>query len=98
MSSVARETWKEIGIWIDAGSVRYIGSQPWPFPAQLMMGLILEAVTTEITIDPKELEDAKWYTRDEVLAVFEKRGDAFLCPPRQTIAHQLLRHWLAETA
>jgi len=63
-----------------------------------MLGLILEAVTTDITIDPKELEDAKWFTRDEVLAVLENRGKAFLCPPRQTIAHQLLRHWLAETA
>jgi len=62
-----------------------------------MMGLILEAVNTDITIDPKELEDARWFSREEVLAVFEKRGQAFLCPPRQTIAHQLLRHWLSET-
>jgi len=45
---------------------RYVFSQPWPFPAQLMLGVMLDAVTTEITIDPKELEDAKWYSRDEV--------------------------------
>ena len=91
-----REVMEEVGI--KTKNPRYVFSQPWPFPAQLMMGLILEAVTTEITIDPKELEDAKWFTRDEVLAVFEKRSQVFLCPPRQTIAHQLLRHWLAETA
>ena len=90
-----REVLEEVGI--KTKNPRYVFSQPWPFPAQLMMGLILEAVTTEITIDPKELEDAQWFTRDEVLAVFEKRGQAFLCPPRQTIAHQLLRQWLAET-
>ena len=44
MSSVARETWKEIGIWIDAGSVRYIGSQPWPFPKSCMMDFTATAV------------------------------------------------------
>lgn len=91
-----REVMEEAGI--KTKNPRYIFSQPWPFPAQLMMGLILEAVTTEITIDPKELEEARWFTREEVLAVFEKRGNAFMCPPRQTIAHQLLRHWLSETA
>lgn len=91
-----REVMEEAGI--KTKNARYVFSQPWPFPAQLMMGLILEAVTTDITIDPKELEEARWFTRDDVLAVLEKRGDAFLCPPRQTIAHQLLRHWLAETA
>ena len=91
-----REVLEEAGI--KTKNPRYIFSQPWPFPAQLMMGLILEAVNTDITIDPKELEDARWFTRDEVRAVFEKTGQAFLCPPRQTIAHQLLRHWLSETA
>ena len=91
-----REVLEEAGI--KTKNARYVFSQPWPFPAQLMMGIMLEAVTTEITLDPKELEDARWYTRDEVLAVIEKRGGPFLCPPRQTIAHQLLRHWLSETA
>jgi len=90
-----REVLEEAGI--KTKNPKYVFSQPWPFPAQLMMGLILEAVNTDITLDPKELEDARWFTREDVLAVFEDRGDAFLCPPRQTIAHQLLRHWLAET-
>ena len=89
-----REVLEEAGI--KTKNPRYIFSQPWPFPAQLMMGLILEAVNTNITIDPKELEDARWFSRDEVQAVFEKSGQAFLCPPRQTIAHQLLRYWLSE--
>jgi len=91
-----REVLEEAGI--KTKNPRYVFSQPWPFPAQLMMGLTLEAETTDITIDPKELEDARWFTREEVLDVFEKRGGPFLCPPRQTIAHQLLRHWLSETA
>ncbi len=91
-----REVMEEAGI--KTKNPRYVFSQPWPFPAQLMMGLILEAMNTDITVDPKELEDARWFTREEVLAVFEKRGDAFMRLPRQTIAHQLLRYWLAETA
>ena len=91
-----REVLEEVGL--KTRNPRYVFSQPWPFPAQLMMGLILTAVTKDIKIDPKELEEARWFTRDEVLAVFEKRGDAFKCPPRQTIAHQLLRYWLSETA
>ena len=91
-----REVLEEAGI--KTKNPQYIFSQPWPFPSQLMMGMTLEAVTTDITVDPKELEDARWFTRDEVLAVYEKEGDAFLRLPRQTIAHQLLRHWLAETA
>jgi NAD+ diphosphatase len=91
-----REVLEEAGI--KTKNPRYVFSQPWPFPAQLMMGIMLEAVNTDITIDPKELEDARWFTREDVLAVYEKRGEAFMRLPRQTIAHQLLRHWLAETA
>jgi len=91
-----REVMEESGV--KTKNPRYVFSQPWPFPAQLMLGLMLEAVTTEITIDPKELEDAKWYTRDDVRAVLDGTGQAFMCPPRQTIANQLLRHWLSETA
>ncbi len=91
-----REVMEEAGI--KTKNPRYIFSQPWPFPAQLMMGLMLEAVNTDITVDPKELEDARWFTREEVLAVFEKRGEAFMRLPRQTIAHQLMRQWLNETA
>ena len=91
-----REVLEEAGI--KTKNPRYVFSQPWPFPAQLMMGIMMDAVTTDITLDPKELEDARWFTRDEVLDVLEKRGGPFMCPPRQTIAHQLLRHWISETA
>jgi NAD+ diphosphatase len=91
-----REVMEEAGV--KTKNPRYLFSQPWPFPSQLMIGVALDAVSTEIKIDPKELEDAAWFTREEVLAVFEKSGDSFLRIPRQTIAHQLIRHWLSETA
>ena len=59
-----------------------------------MMGITCEADSEEITRNEAELEDAKWFTKNEVKAVFAKTGDAFTRPPRFTIAHQLLRHWI----
>lgn len=96
IDAAAREVMEEAGV--ETKNPQILFSQPWPFPAQLMIGVSLEAVTTEIKIDPNELEEAHWFTREQVLAVFEKRGDAFSRLPRQTIAHQLVRHWLGETA
>ena len=90
--AVARETFEEVGIKIK--NPRYIFSQPWPWPSQLMMGVICEAESEELTINKDELEDAKWFTREEVEAVYNKTGEAFLRLPRFTIAHHLLRHWL----
>lgn len=89
-----RETREEVGL--DVHSVEYVFSQPWPFPSQLMFGLTCQADKKDITVNKNELETAKWFSRDEVKAVFNKESDVFLRPPRFTIAHQLLRHWLAE--
>ena len=91
---VAREVLEESGVKVR--DVSYIASQPWPFPSQLMIGLICQTEETKLTINPDELETAKWFSKDEVQAVFNKTGDAFLRPPRFTIAHHLLRHWLSE--
>ena len=59
-----------------------------------MMGVICEAESEKLTINKAEIEDARWFTRDEVQAVYDKTGEAFLRLPRFTIAHHLLRHWL----
>lgn len=84
----------------EAGAIlsdhRYMFCQPWPFPSQLMIGLVSQAADKAITVDKKELEDARWFTRAEVEAVFNKTGEAFMRPMRSTIAHQLLRAWLAK--
>lgn len=90
----ARETYEEVGIKIE--NTRYIFSQPWPWPSQLMMGVICEAEGEDITVNTAELEEAKWFTKDEVRGVYDKTGDAFMRLPRFTIAHHLLRHWLSE--
>ncbi len=62
--AVAREVLEESGIRV--GAVRYHSSQPWPFPASIMLGFYAEALTEEITIDPHELTDARWFSRDQM--------------------------------
>jgi NAD+ diphosphatase len=92
--AVARKLREEAGI--DITGVRYIASQPWPFPSSLMIGCSAAATGSQLTIDTTELDDARWFTRAEVVAAV--RGDdsaAFLPPPRAAIARTLLEHWLA---
>lgn len=90
--AVAREVLEESGI--KTTNHRYIASQPWPFPSQLMIGVISDALNTDIIINKEELEEARWFTREDVTAVFNRTGEAFKRPPRITIAHQLLKYWL----
>jgi NAD+ diphosphatase len=95
--AVRREVLEESGIAI--GRVRYLASQPWPFPSTLMMGLLAEAVSEEIRIDPEELAEARWFERDEVRAMVERsRSDDSIpgvatLPPPLAIGHQLARRW-----
>jgi NAD+ diphosphatase len=72
--AVRREVLEESGIRV--GPVRYLASQPWPFPASLMLGCHGVAETTEITVDPEELDDARWVGRSEMLEVFMGRHPA----------------------
>jgi len=63
-----------------------------------MMGLICHARTQDIQLNTAEVSEAIWVSRKEVQAVFDKTGDRFMLPPRVTIAHQLLKYWLQDTA
>ena len=95
--AVRREVQEESGIQV--GRVRYLASQPWPFPSSLMMGFLAEALTEEITIDPDELAEARWFERDEVRAMVERsRSDdpvpgVVTLPPPLAIGHQIARRW-----
>jgi NAD+ diphosphatase len=88
--AVARETWEEAGI--RCGRVRYIASQPWPFPSSLMIGCFAEALTTDIHVDTTELEEAHWFDREAVLAAMRGTGP-FNMPPKMAIAHHLVKAW-----
>ena len=96
--AVRREVFEEAGVRV--GEVRYVASQPWPFPSQLMVGCLGFADSLELTIDTTEIEDARWFTRDDVAEALGKGPDStsFLAPPSQAIARDLLHWWLEEQA
>jgi NAD+ diphosphatase len=88
-AAVRREAWEEARIVV--GDVEYRGSQPWPFPASLMLGFRARAVSTEITVDGEELAEARWWTREE-LALDIATGELLL-PPAVSIARRLVEDW-----
>ena len=90
---VRREVKEEAGIHVT--DVTYVASQPWPFPSSLMIGCLARAASSKLTIDTNELEDARWFTREEVERAIAGAEDApFLPPPRTAIARTLFEHWL----
>jgi NAD+ diphosphatase len=88
--AVAREVREETGI--EVGAVHYHSSQPWPFPANVMLGFVAEALTTAITVDYGELEDARWFARDWLLS--HSDDDTFCLPRLDSIARRLIEDWL----
>jgi len=96
--AVAREVLEETGVRVS--SARYVASQPWPFPASLMIGFRAVAATAEITIDDDELTEARWFTAEELRAAGEwgDEGAALKLPRRDSIARQLVEGWLADQA
>jgi NAD+ diphosphatase len=88
--AVARELFEEAGVRV--GSIRYLGSQPWPFPSSLMLGAVAEACSLDLVIDREELEDARWVSRAEVALALKGQAD-WQAPPPFAIAHALLRAW-----
>jgi len=92
--AVRREVFEETGV--RCGAVGYLVSQPWPFPASLMLGMRTEALTGAITLDPEELEAARWVTRED-LAVILAGLHPEIRPARPgAVAHFLMQGWLAD--
>lgn len=87
--AVHREVAEESGLRLSA--VRYLGSQPWPFPRSLMLGFVARAAGTRIEVDGVEIEHARWFTRDE-LTTAEKAGEVGL-PGSASIAQRIIAEW-----
>ncbi|WP_129792277.1 NAD(+) diphosphatase [Sphingosinicella sp. CPCC 101087] len=93
--AVARELIEEAGTAVD--NVRYVASQPWPFPGSLMIACLADARSDALVLDRNELEDAMWVDRAGVTAALAGDPDApFLAPPPFAIANTLLRRWIEE--
>ena len=87
--AVAREVFEEAGVKV--GEVRYMASQPWPFPSSLMLGFHAEAEAMDLKIDPKELEDARWMTRGQIDRIEDFDMEL---PRRDSIAWRLVKAWM----
>lgn len=94
-AAVRREVFEEAGIHV--GQVDYVASQPWAFPSSLMFGCRGEALDDDIRIDPVEIDDAIWVSKEDVMAAFAGENPGILPARKGAIAHFLLRNWLADT-
>jgi NAD+ diphosphatase len=88
--AVAREVMEEAGVRV--GAIHYHSSQPWPFPASIMLGFYAEGLSEAITLDESELRDARWFTRAEIR---DHRAQGFNLPGRISIARALIEDWMA---
>lgn len=86
---MAREVFEEAGITV--GEVEYIASQPWPFPSSLMLGFMARATSFEINVDGEEIEEARWFSREDLKAAFE--SGEILPPFGISIAARLIELW-----
>jgi NAD+ diphosphatase len=91
-AAVRREVAEETGVVV--GDVGYVASQPWPFPASLMLGCTGRALSTEIHLDPNELEAALWVGRAEAAVILDQRHPTVGAPRRGAIARVLLEGWV----
>ena len=97
--AVRREVLEEAGVRVN--TVRYVASQPWPFPSSIMIACHAFAEGKDIVIDTTELDDARWFTRAEVreamaAQVTGAKEGAFIAPPPFAVAHHLLKWWLQQ--
>jgi NAD+ diphosphatase len=95
--AVRRETREEAGVVVNR--VVYFASQPWPYPSSLMIGCHAEAIATELTIDRKEIEDARWVEREEARLMLTRRHpERLFVPPPVAIAHHIIRAYVEHGA
>ena len=87
--AVAREVFEEAGVRV--GRVTYHSSQPWPFPASLMVGFHAETTDAEITIDGDEITDARWFSREDIR---DAGARGFMVPNTDSIARRLIDDWM----
>jgi NAD+ diphosphatase len=89
-TAVRREIMEEVGVRV--GRVDYVGSQPWPFPHSLMIGCWGEGLNADLTLDPVEIVDARWFSREDIRQMMDRRHpEGLMVPPEISISHTLVR-------
>ena len=93
--AVRREVLEEVGI--ACGRIRYFASQPWPFPSSIMIGCHAEALSDKLVVDREELEDARWFDREELALMLNRQHPQGLtAPPSVAIAHHIIRSYVED--
>lgn len=92
-AAVAREVAEEVGVTVDGA--RYLGNQPWPFPSSVMIGFEATTRETALTIDPVEMAEARWVSREEYRELL--RSGTIRTPSGISIAKRIIEHWLGQT-
>jgi len=93
--AVRREVLEEVGI--ACGRIRYFASQPWPFPSSIMIGCHAEALSDKLAVDREELEDARWFDREELALMLNRQHPQGLtAPPPVAIAHHIIRSYVED--
>jgi NAD+ diphosphatase len=93
-AAVIREVYEESGIHVDLQSLKYMGSQPWPFPASLMLAYRAVATSTEVEMHDEEMTEVQWFSRDELFAACE--AQTLKLPSPVSIAFRLIQSWYGE--
>lgn len=96
--AATRELEEEAGIKANPANAEYLFCQPWPFPSSMMVGILVEANTTEISVEQDELEEARWITREEARQVLAGTHPEIYAPPAMAIAHHILKVWAERDA
>ncbi len=91
---VIREVFEESGVHLDPTSLRYLGSQPWPFPASLMLAYRATAITTDIVVEEAEMADVRWFSREHFIR--DCNMQTLRLPGPTTIAFHLIQDWFGE--
>jgi|YelNatPaOPRAMG01_1025707.scaffolds.fasta_scaffold00028_82 NAD+ diphosphatase len=90
--AVQREVFEETGIHVD--NVSYHSSQPWPFPSAIMLGFKARAIDKNIFVDKKELEDAQWFSRNDIISKLKNKS--LILSPKDSISFRLIQSWFDE--
>ena len=93
---MAREVYEEVKVRVN--NVIYRSSQPWPFPASVMIGFHAEAESMEFSVNESELESARWLSREELRPENMPKDGSFFMPRRDSIARRLIEEWLGHEA
>jgi len=93
-AAVIREVYEESGIHVDLQSLKYMGSQPWPFPASLMLAYRAVATSTEVEMHDEEMTEVQWFSRDEFTAACQ--AQTLKLPSPVSIAFRLIQSWYGE--